>query len=118
MAIAGRHEQVFHPVHMRRGLQVKHGATDVIKLAGLCRGHDRHGRAACAVHALDQTACGCIQQRPGVGVVAAHEEAGGMLGMDTLAHALSPNKGDKAKGDSCLKIDLESYNALRLGTVT
>jgi hypothetical protein len=41
-----------------------------------------------------------------------------MLGMDTLAHALSPNKGDKAKGDSCLKIDLESYNALRLGTVT
>jgi hypothetical protein len=35
-----------------------------------------------------------------------------------VAHALYPNKGDKAKGDSYLKIGLESYNALRLGTVT
>ena len=35
-----------------------------------------------------------------------------------VAHALYPNKGDKAKGDSYLKIDLESYNAPLLGSVT
>jgi hypothetical protein len=70
------------------------------------------------VHALDQTACGGIQQGPGVGVVAAHEVAVGVVGMATLAHALYPNKGDKAKGDSYLKIDLESYNAPLLGSVT
>ena len=51
-------------------------------------------------------------------MVAAHEVAVGVVGMATLAHALYPNKGDKAKGNSYLKIGLESYNAPLLGSVT
>jgi hypothetical protein len=103
---------------MRRGLQVKHGATDVVKLTGLRRGHGRHGWPACALHALDQTACGGIQQGPGVGVVAAHGEAVGVIGRYKLAQALSPNKGDKVKGIFYLKISLESYIATLFGTFT
>ena len=73
MTVTGRNDEVFNPVHRRRG-QVQHRATDVVKGAGLFGGHHVHGRAARALYALDQVACSSVQQRARVGVVTAHEK--------------------------------------------
>jgi hypothetical protein len=59
---------------MRGGLQVEHRPTGVVKGTRLDRRHGGHRGPACAFNALDQAARGGIQQRSGVGVVAAHEE--------------------------------------------
>jgi hypothetical protein len=104
VAIAGGDAEVVHPVHLRGGLQVQHGAADVVKLACLGRCHRRHRGAACAFNALDQAARGGIQQGSGVGVVAAH---GALKGEFGVANVTVKGTGKLVKDDSCIKMGFD-----------